>query len=53
MSKLTLNVEELVVDSFDTALSSKGMALVTLGACGGWSDDSVCPTVTAGRCCPQ
>ena len=46
MSKLTLNVEELVVDSFDTAASE---ALRAYG--GGWSDDSVCPTVS-GRCCP-
>ncbi|SOD03423.1 hypothetical protein SAMN05216486_11311 [bacterium JGI 053] len=52
MSKLTLNVEELVVDSFDTALSKEGVGLISLGGCG-WSDDSVCPTVTAGRCCPQ
>ncbi|HEV7589883.1 MAG TPA: hypothetical protein VGO40_17340 [Longimicrobium sp.] len=50
MSRLTLNVEELVVDSFDTAARPEGL-MTTGGACG-WSDDSVCPTVTAGRCCP-
>ena len=46
MSKLSLNVEELVVDSFDTASQD---ATRLYG--GGWSDDSVCPSVT-GRCCP-
>lgn len=47
--KLRLNVEDLVVDSFDTACGAEAM-MTTGGGCG-WSDDSVCPTVT-GRCCP-
>src|SRR6185436_11845973 len=49
MPKLTLKVEELVVDSFATAPSNEGL-MTTGGGCG-WSDDSVCPTVS-GRCCP-
>jgi len=47
--KLTLNVEELVVDSFET--DSNSVSMYTTGGGCGWSDDSVCPTVS-GRCCP-
>jgi hypothetical protein len=49
MPKLTLKVEELVVVSFETA--GGDAALMTHGGGCGWSDDSVCPTVTF-RCCP-
>ena len=51
MKKLTLNLDELAVESFQTndAAKEKG----TVQGHWGWSDDSICPTVTDGRrCCP-
>ena len=50
MKKLSLHVDELQVDSFETA-SDVATGLFTHGGGCGWSEDSVCPTVT-GRCCP-
>jgi hypothetical protein len=50
MPRMTLDVEELLVESFDTG-SKEGKACSLTH--GGWSDDSICPTVTDfGRCCP-
>lgn len=46
MKTKTLDLDELEVESFDT--SETGAAQGYLG--GGWSDDSVCPTVTSNRC---
>lgn len=46
MKKLSLDVEDLMVDSFDTFGAE---ALIGYGE--SWSDGSVCPTVS-GRCCP-
>ncbi|HEX5727348.1 MAG TPA: hypothetical protein VFX98_17885 [Longimicrobiaceae bacterium] len=52
--KLTLNVEELTVESFDTNQPAADDRAVRRRDFWGWSDDSVCPTVTDGRrCCPQ
>ncbi len=51
MRKLTLNLDELAVDSFDTSVSDRETGTVK-GHDYGWSDDSICPTVTYGRCCP-
>ena len=47
--KHSLNVDDLVVDSFETSAVTTG--LFTHGGGCGWSEDSVCPTAT-GRCCP-
>jgi hypothetical protein len=44
MNKMPLDLDELEVESFDT--SDRG----TEGSLAGWSDDSVCPTVTSNRC---
>lgn len=51
MIKLRLNGEELSVESFeaDAPDPRKGTVQAHLY---GWSDDSICPTVTYGRCCP-
>jgi len=46
--KLTLNLEELSVDSFPTAIAG----VVTGLDSSGWSCDSVCPTVDTHRCPP-
>jgi hypothetical protein len=50
MNKLTLDLEALRVDSFDTAHAAdengKAQGL------SGWSDDSVCPTVGPSPRCP-
>ena len=51
MKKLSLHVDELEVDSFETASAATTTGMLTHGGGCGWSDDSVCPTVT-GRCCP-
>lgn len=51
MKKLTLDVEELTVDSFDTSLCAPDEGTVR-GYSGGWSCDSICPTVSdPERCC--
>ncbi|HEX2076489.1 MAG TPA: hypothetical protein VHG08_02235 [Longimicrobium sp.] len=48
MKKLTLNLDELEVVSFDTSRLTKDNGTVQ-GYEWAWSDDSVCPTVTPGR----
>jgi hypothetical protein len=54
MKKLTLNVEELTVDSFDLAPAGEGKGTVRAhDDTYAWSCGSICPTVTDfGRCCP-
>jgi hypothetical protein len=42
MNKLTLNLEELGVDSFELSTPERPGQLLEDSA---WSDDSVCPTV--------
>lgn len=52
MKKLTLNLDELAVDSFVTSLAARDEGTVR-GHDWAWSDESVCPTVTdaAGNGC--
>jgi hypothetical protein len=52
MKKLTLDVDDLRVESFEPQVSDRRKGTVQ-GHEVGWSDDSICPTVTDfGRCCP-
>ena len=54
MKKLTLDLDELAVDSFDTSLPARGEGTVRghdSTESNYWSCMSVCPTVS-GRCCP-
>lgn len=44
MKKLSLNVDELEVTSFDVVAPGEEKATARFG----WSDESVCPTVTEG-----
>ena len=48
MNKLTLNVDELQVDSFEipSSVREKG----TVKGHWGWSDDSICPTTAPSDC---
>ena len=51
MNKLTLDLDELRVDSFDTTHLDEENG--TVQAFSAWSDDSVCPTVgPSNRICP-
>ena len=51
MKKLTLDLEELTVDSFEIAPSEQEKG--TVRGNWAWSDESVCPTVTdRGPRCP-
>ncbi len=51
MNKLTLDLDELRVDSFET--TELGDEKGTVQGFSGWSDDSVCPTVgPSRRICP-
>ena len=55
MKKLTLNLEELAVDSFDVAPADEKQGTVKgHGLTDAWSCPSICPTVSdgRGRCCP-
>lgn len=54
MRKLTLNLEDLTVDSFDTAQSARerGTAKEWWWRTEGWSDASVCPTTVTTECKP-
>ena len=50
MKKLTLDLDRLAVETFDTARQGTVQALGSSG----WSCDSICPTVTdPERCCKQ
>lgn len=51
MKKLTLNLDELRVESFDTERLDGDAGTVRAHDSEGWSDGSICPTVTF-RCCP-
>ncbi|HKP74380.1 MAG TPA: hypothetical protein VJT67_02500 [Longimicrobiaceae bacterium] len=51
MNKLTLDLDELRVDSFETTKLEDERG--TVQAFSAWSDDSVCPTVNPSRrICP-
>ena len=49
MNKLTLDLDELRVDSFETTRADDESKAARDWA---WSDDSVCPTTGPSRLCP-